>query len=137
MPVFDSNYDYVLRCLLLIFIIAPCVMIAFSIVLYGVIVIWQKIYKAVRDKHKPFFNPRPSLISLIRGKTFLYAKKEYSIAFGDVTAQKYKYLCSKCGKSTYLGSEYDFCPYCGRTITGIFDMEKLIEESQNGKESSV
>lgn len=134
MPVFDSNYDYVLRCLLLIFIIAPCVMLIFSAILYGVIVTWQKINKVMRNEYKPFFNPRPSLI---RGKTFLYAKKEYSIAFGDATAQKYKYLCSKCGKSTYLGSEYDFCPYCGRIITGIFDMEKLIEESQNGKESSV
>lgn len=136
MPVFDSNYDYVLRCLLLIFIIAPCVMIAFSIVLYGIIVIWQKIYKAVRDEHKPFFNPRPSLI---RGKTFLYAKKEcpFDAKSKDVAAVKYKYLCFKCGKSTYLGSEYDFCPYCGRTITGIFNMEKLIEESQNGKKSSV
>ena len=134
MPVFDSNYDYVLRCLLLIFIIAPCVMVIFSAILYGVIVTWQKINKVMRNEYKPFFNPRPSLI---RGKTFLYAKKEYSIAFGDVTAQKYKYTCSKCGKSTYSGSEYDFCPYCGRTITGIFNMEKLIEESQNGKENSV
>lgn len=134
MSVFNSNYDYVLRCLLLVFIIAPCVMLIFSAILYGVIVTWQKINKVMRNEYKPFFNPRPSLI---RGKTFLYAKKEYSIAFGDATAQKYKYTCSKCGKSTYLGSEYDFCPYCGRTITGIFDMEKLIEESQNGKESSV
>ena len=134
MPVFDSNYDYVLRCLLLVFIIAPCVMIAFSIVLYGIIVIWQKIYKAVRDEHKPFFNPR---LSLIRGKTFLYAKKEYSIAFGDVTAQKYKYTCSKCGKSTYLGSEYDFCPYCGRAITGVINMERMKENLKNGEEGSV
>lgn len=134
MSVFNSNYDYVLRCLLLVFIIAPCVMLIFSAILYGVIVTWQKINKVMRNEYKPFFNPRPSLI---RGKTFLYAKKEYSIAFGDATAQKYKYTCSKFGKSTYLRSEYDFCPYCGRTITGIFDMEKLIEESQNGKESSV
>lgn len=134
MSVFNSNYDYVLRCLLLVFIIAPCVMLIFSAILYGVIVTWQKINKVMRNEYKPFFNPRPSLI---RGKTFLYAKKEYSIAFGDATAQKYKYTCSKCGKSTYLRSEYDFCPYCGRTITGIFDMEKLIEESQNGKESLV
>ena len=134
MSVFNSNYDYALRCLLLVFIIAPCVMLIFSAILYGVIVTWQKINKVMRNEYKLFFNPRPSLI---RGKTFLYAKKEYSIAFGDATAQKYKYTCSKCGKSTYLRSEYDFCPYCGRTITGIFDMEKLIEESQNGKESSV
>ena len=136
MPVFDSNYDYVLRCLLLIFIIAPCVMIAFSVVLYGVIVIWQEIYKAVRDKHKPFFNPRPSLI---RGKTFLYAKKEcpFDAKSKDVAAVKYKYLCSKCGKSTYLGSEYDFCPYCGRAITGVLNMERMKENLKNGEESSV
>lgn len=136
MPVFDSNYDYVLRCLLLVFIIAPCVMLIFSAILYGVIVTWQKINKVMRNEYKPFFNPKPSLI---RGKTFLYAKKErpFDAKSKDVAAVKYKYLCSKCGKSTYLGSEYDFCPYCGRTITGIFDMEKLIEESQNGKESSV
>ena len=74
---------------------------------------------------------------MIRGKTFLYAKKEYSIAFGDVTAQKYKYTCSKCGKSTYLGSEYDFCPYCGRAITGVINMERMKENLKNGEEGSV